>query len=703
MILTIQIGVGLQSTAYAGTNDDSGSGTTTTDANGNKTTEYKVDNAGDAHGAGAVISVITMLLNVFVGLTIVFKCQAVWSTTPDVAIYAFGALAHIIAELVTMIVYTIAVKDKTQIYTKKVTTNTYGDYDGQIEALKTARDVNKQAANALIAREIITGVFTAVYAVAMVVLIVMIAKNKTPVYGWINEAVDNAKEAAAGAACVAASAASYENPKDRKLFLVQDDKTLFRVLESKGTHYFDKDSFEEKKPVANIIRSLEYQRYIQGKNTSMSIDDYEVYEEAFAISRPQDIESVSSIFKTTVNLFSQFVLASAHAAGETTGDSEKLTSDDYAANADSGPKDEDTANGQSFGQLMDSFGPSVIGIGAAAFMMLQKPVTAAVTALMVNPYSRLGYYIALMLIMTAGNVVLGVEQSKMQKRLKTYDKIIADLQKMKSDAANNDGKTTTKAEKTKHDRAAGDAEDKDGSKELVADFGACADANMKGDADCECKKTDSCYTLDDQSGYFSDLDLDLGSMKSIGSTKTAVDGLAKGKLSSSDVGGISSLNAAIRRAKGAQDEAEGMLEDHYGKPVSLDFRKGLAQDSIAAAVRKGMKDAGISSFKGMGFGNLLPEDEKIDPKKAKENLKKVIQKVESQGVTASAAPKLNFGFGKKKRKRKRKARARGPVDTAKELSKYEVDANDIHKDNRNLFDIIHNRYIKSYTKVFEKE
>jgi len=192
-------------------------------------------------------------------------------------------------------------------------------------------------------------------------------------------------------------------------------------------------------------------------------------------------------------------------------------------------------------------------------------------------------------------------------------------------------------------------------------------------------------------------------MKSIGSTKTAVDGLAKGKLSSSDVGGVSSLNAAIRRAKGAQDEAEGMLEDHYGKPVSLDFRKGLAEAALAAALKQGMKDAGISSFKGMGFGNLLPEDEKIDPKKAKENLKKVIQKVESRGTTASAAPKLNFGFGKKKRKRNRKARGGGPVDTAKELSKYEVDANDIHQDNRNLFEIIHNRYIKSYTKVFEKE
>ena len=647
--------------------DDSAVTEESSDVSTTKT--YEMESTQNTAKAADVLSYISLLVSSGVGTMLLIKCPQLVFQNASSSVYVIGSLAHIAGEIVNLAIYYDKIQTRATLYQEKVTISSGGDYNLQLEGLEQARGLHEDTKKMLIFKQVLTAAVSATYTAAAIIATVEATKDSTPVAGWVSQLVDNIRNGVAGAAC-AATSLNQKHDEDEMLFsaLAYSNRSLIK---------------NDQTPIESYMAYKEWMGLLKGKNSSPSIGEYKSANKVFKSMPDQSIfGQFSSSLKRVSQIFEGVLIARAHAETYEGADATVLEG------ASTNQSEVKSSGWQKIGGIFTKILLPVAGI--TVLLMSMKNVVAGI---MQMSYSRAVYLWVVAGLSIPSNIVIAVEQGKIKKRIEQYDRLIADLTKLQG---NNLDEGT---EKEQHHRVLPEGET---SNSVIAD--GCVDSSLVGDSACDCLKTNSCYSLEQEgvSRVSAGLNFPSWANKTLGSTTDSVDALSSGNFN----GALGSATSAAKfgaRMRPARDIAAGLLKNGLGKGMTLDKASSLLGEGLSAHIKKSLGGDASSKFKGLAFGDLLPSDQKISKDQTIKDMKELTKSiVDTKNRTLGAKGASDFqGFNfDSKTAAERKVKVK---DEGRALKGYRADYGEIRDSDESLFKILHSRYIQSYPLLLERK
>lgn len=594
------------------------------------------------------------------GLWAAIKCPQLYAYAPT-AIYMGAGIAQMLAEVVTYIVYSEAIKNRTTLYEQEVIKYEGMETTTQVDAVEEAKGIHEDLKTALEIKLAITSVATVAYGVAMVMAIIYAVKNQVPVAGWIYGAVEAASKVGTFGAC-----AAIVDTEITPLHQYSQNQPEQELVKLSG-NYISQILFQgHPNEVNSFYAYQDWQRFLSGELQSSTWQDYEQnktkIESTLSSSSPLVKNGFSSTLKWFTSFASNIIFPKAMAAENT------------------------TESDQSLNMALD-IALQFVG-GAAMMLTLKKVYVGMMGGSFVTQAILFGVFVALGI---SSDVFIAIERDKVKKRIDEYDVIIEDLKK-------SSGGTVVTGVTTNTNLTGQTTAPTSGVIQTNTALG-CVGAGLTSDPNCSCSATNSCYKTTGLGDHSQDWGF---SMPSWGTTATnnsseMVNSLAKGDYGSANSLAKSSGQMAMGISRAKAQGQNDLLKVSEGKfnlsKQQIDGMKQLKAKLLASLSEDKIKSA-------VGLNNLgSNENEKVSASSAKDLLQTISNKIKDNKKAGGKNPfDFNLNLNKKEA---------SPIETNKELStdqslnQYDFDTKDIHGDDVNLFDVVHSRYVRSYERLFK--
>lgn len=649
-----------------------------TDDSEDSSSVYKVEGEDSDVSNNFMMSNIALFASAIGAPSFVIACFG--KNAPSVYVYAAGAAIYLVSEIGLLKTYQDASAHEMAFY--------IGDSDNteedQLESLETAASVTDDAAEAAGKRAQYAKLAGMAYAAAAVVTIIEASTS------WLGGQTE-------------CTNASVESPQSEQYYTfddrVKESKSLLSFIDQAdlgNLMYIDE---LQNMPSDNTDFMASYQDQVRFKNgelSSLSLDEYESIVDSDLKNYMSQKESEEMSYSLKENFISVLQF--------TTG---TLFSNAYAD--DDTEKDETGKlkwSGSGASLLMASAG----GIGAA--IIYQTVLQEYVGGLWRSAWTRGVYFGAMSVVALMASDDSKNAQEDLENRSAEYRRLKGELDdalgKSETQTSTQTSSTTAKSSAT-----TSASESTSSSSSTCVTGSAVNTVNI--DDDCECAESDSCKkTSVPNISSLPDFSGKSALASTLDSIKTEGDSLYSGRLSAGSTGSDGLATKAARISKLRDQLADNFyskMKDSKGNPVSYSDNVEKAKNKLLQKVNDGFSS--LSGSQQAALAGMAPalavdnKDKVAEEKKETDSTAAVGGKGAIAGTgssKSSSGPNWNFEFDEGEEGAATTDEEALANVMAQEDQDYEIDG-DINDDrNKNLFNIITSRYLKSaYPVIFEEE
>ena len=616
-----------------------------------------------------VASWIVIMGSALGGTILLCACPAAFGIGyGSAAVFSIAGAAQLIAETINYIRFYDALQKRITAYQEKIVVTAGADNTNQLDAVKEAQKIHKEVKAALDWSQAIMSVANVAYGVAAI-----LATVEAVTYNAGMAAFYTTAEFAALISKDAGIMGGCDGVVEAVGYL--DDKSLHSPW--KNNNWYEQFKVAQQltqgssNPLNDLYSISEWNRFLSGETQSSSIKHFEQFSAAYHSQKFPEIN-----FRQFLSNASNIVFPMAMAGTSTT----ETMPDESAVSGDKA----------SAGTIAMDLVMKGVTFGGAFLLVLGMSKT--IVPFMVEANSRAVIFWVITAAAVAANVFIGIERDKVAKRIKEYDDIIGKIEKMGTGSTNFSGTTASTLGRTTAPTA---------ETEKVISATGCVSGSYTSDPNCTCSASNSCAKSDLISGANQEWGFSMPSWgnSSMQSSSGMVDSIGSGNYAAGQglAGGAGKLAVNLNRARKLAEEQ--LSKASNGKFI-LSHEMGDMSNHLAAVLKK---SGDLNNTQVLGLGNLLPEEKgKADGSQAKALMASLGNNLKAKKATEKAAG-FDWGAGFKLGKDKKKSEPQVPTQSSDSaLNDYEVDAKDIHRDDVNIFDVVHSRYVQSYEKLFKQ-